>query len=256
MLILAGAHIAVAPAACSAIGVFVMLGSDAAAESIPSNTAHEAARKDVFAVIPPFVPMGDTIRRSGAAGGLHRICDRALRRLRGRLAIATVAGVSIAAPAAVSRIAHPQREEPGHRQSLALGAVAGSACLGMLVPPSVLLIVWAILTEPGAGAPFIAGIRPGPMPVGLLAAHVIVAAVARPSSPPRGRRCARSCSGGSGSWRSSLSSSAASGRAPSHPPGPRASARSPRSSWAWRRGCAAATCPTPRSGRGAPRRPS
>ena len=193
VLIFLGVHIGIALGICSALGVWLMLGSFEAAVSILGNTAYEAVRNDVFAVIPLFVLMGDFISRSGAAGDLYRICDRTLRRLPGRLAIATIAGntvfaavtgVSIAAAAAFSRIAYPEMMRVGYRQSFALGAVAGSACLGMLIPPSILLIVWAILTEMSVGALFIAGVLPGILLAGLFSTYVIVAAVRNPSIAP------------------------------------------------------------------------
>jgi len=193
LLILLGTHIGVALAVCSGFGVWLMLGSFEAAISILGNTAFEAVRKDVFAVIPLFVLMGDFISRSGAAGDLYRICDRTLKKLPGRLAIATIAGntvfaavtgVSIAAAAAFSRIAYPEMKRVGYNQTFALGAVAGSACLGMLIPPSVLLIVWAILTEMSVGALFIAGIVPGIILAGLFAAYVIIAAIRNPDIAP------------------------------------------------------------------------
>lgn len=192
-LILFGVHIGVAFAICSALGVWLMLGSMEAALAILGNTAFEAVRKDVFAVIPLFVLMGDFISRSGAAADLYRICDRALRRLPGRLAIATIAGntvfaavtgVSIAAAAAFSRIAYPEMRKLGYKQTFALGAVAGSACLGMLIPPSVLLIVWAILTEMSVGALFIAGIIPGILLALLFTAYVIISAIRNPEIAP------------------------------------------------------------------------
>lgn len=193
VLILMGVHIGVSLAICSALGVWLMLGSFEAAISILGNTAYEAVRKDVFAVIPLFVLMGDFISRSGAAGDLYRICDRTLKRLPGRLAIATIAGntvfaavtgVSIAAAAAFSRIAYPEMMKVGYKQTFALGAVAGSACLGMLIPPSVLLIVWAILTEMSVGALFIAGILPGILLALLFSAYVIIAAIRNPEIAP------------------------------------------------------------------------
>ncbi|NND17111.1 MAG: TRAP transporter large permease [Silicimonas sp.] len=193
VLILAGTHIGVALAVCSGLGVWLMLGSFEAAVSILGNTAYEAVRKDVFAVIPLFVLMGDFISRSGAASDLYRICDRSLKHLPGRLAIATIAGntvfaavtgVSIAAAAAFSRIAYPEMKKVGYKQTFALGAVAGSACLGMLIPPSVLLIVWAILTEMSVGALFIAGVLPGILLAGLFSAYVIIAAVLKPEIAP------------------------------------------------------------------------
>lgn len=193
VLILLGVHIGVAFAVCSALGVFLMLGSVEAALAILSNTAYEAVRKDVFAVIPLFVLMGDFISRSGAASDLYRICDRVLKRVPGRLAIATIAGntvfaavtgVSIAAAAAFSRIAYPEMKKHGYKQTFALGAVAGSACLGMLIPPSVLLIVWAILTETSVGALFVAGVLPGILLATLFALYVIVSAIRNPEIAP------------------------------------------------------------------------
>lgn len=194
LLILGGFHIAIALAACSVLGVWLMLGNLDIALSILGLTAYEAIRKDIFAVIPLFVLMGDFISRSGAAGDLYRICDRALRRLPGRLAIATIAGntifaavtgVSIAAAAAFSRIAYPEMRKAGYKQTFSLGVVAGSACLGMLIPPSVLLIVWAILTEMSVGALFVAGIVPGLLLAALFAAYVIISAYRNPTIAPR-----------------------------------------------------------------------
>lgn len=193
ILILFGVHIGVSLAICSALGVWLMLGSIETALAILGNTAYEAVRKDIFAVIPLFVLMGDIISRSGAAGDLYRLCDRALKRLPGRLAIATIAGntvfaavtgVSIAAAAAFSRIAYPEMRKLGYKQNFALGAVAGSACLGMLIPPSILLIVWAILTEMSVGALFIAGLLPGLVLAFLFTAYVVVSAIRDPEIAP------------------------------------------------------------------------
>ena len=193
LFIVLGVHIGVSLAICSALGVWLILGSMEAAIAILGNTAFEAVRKDVFAVIPLFVLMGDIISRSGAASDLYRICDRSLKRLPGRLAIATISGntvfaavtgVSIASAAAFSRIAYPEMMKVGYRQTFALGAVAGSACLGMLIPPSVLLIVWAILTEMSVGALFIAGIIPGIVLAALFIGYVVVAALRTPEIAP------------------------------------------------------------------------
>ncbi|MBF9038259.1 TRAP transporter large permease subunit [Rhodobacterales bacterium LSUCC0387] len=192
-LIVMGVHIGIALALCSGLGVWLMIGSFEAAVSIMGNTAYEAVRKDVFAVIPLFVLMGDIISRSGAAGDLYRICDRGLKRLPGRLAIATIAGntvfaavtgVSIAAAAAFSRIAYPEMKKLGYKDTFSVGAVAGSACLGMLIPPSILLIVWAILTEMSVGALFIAGIIPGIVLALLFSGYVVTAAKLRPHLAP------------------------------------------------------------------------
>lgn len=193
VLIMLGTHIGLALALCSGLGVWLMMGRLDIALSVLGNTAYEAIRKDIFAVIPLFVLMGDVISRSGAAGDLYRLCDRGLRRLPGRLAIATIAGntifaavtgVSIAAAAAFSRIAYPEMKRAGYKQTFSVGVVAGSACLGMLIPPSILLIVWAVLTELSVGALFMAGIVPGILLALLFAGYVIIAAWLRPEIAP------------------------------------------------------------------------
>jgi tripartite ATP-independent transporter DctM subunit len=108
----------------------------------------------------------------------------AIATIAGNTVFAAVTGVSIAAAAAFSRIAYPEMKRVGYKQTFALGAVAGSACLGMLIPPSVLLIVWAILTEMSVGALFIAGIVPGIMLALLFSGYVVIAATLKPEIAP------------------------------------------------------------------------
>lgn len=193
VLILLGAHIGISLGLVSCLGVFLILGDWEAALSIVSGTAYDAVRNQVFAVIPMFVLMGDIIAKSGAATDLYRLCDRALSRLPGRMAIATVAGnavfaavtgVSVASAATFSRIAYPEMRRFGYKKTFALGAVAGSACLGMLIPPSVLLIVWGILTEMSVGALFLAGVVPGILLALLFALFAILAALHDPTVAP------------------------------------------------------------------------
>jgi TRAP-type C4-dicarboxylate transport system permease large subunit len=154
-----------------------------------ASTAYEALRDYVFAVIPLFMLMGEFIARSGAVTDVYRGINRGLRRLPGRLALATVlgnamfslvTGVSIASAAAFSRISYPEMKRYGYDRRFALGAVAGSSCLGMLIPPSVLMIVWGILTEKSIGQLFLAGLVPGIMVAGLFCVYILIVAVLRP----------------------------------------------------------------------------
>lgn len=170
VLVVLRVHIGIALGVASVVGVFLAYGDINIALSVLSTTAYEAIRADTLMVIPLFVLMGEIISRAGAASDLYKLCDRGLRRLPGRLAAATVignaafaavSGVSIASAATFSRIAYPEMVKAGYDRSYSLGVIAGSACLGMLIPPSVLLIIWAILTEGSVGALFIAGIGPG-----------------------------------------------------------------------------------------------
>jgi C4-dicarboxylate transporter DctM subunit len=170
VLVFAGVHIAVALGITAALGIYLMSGDIEVVRSFVASTAYEALRDYVFAVIPLFMLMGDFLAKCGAATDLYTLANRMCRWLPARLAVATiisnaifafVTGVSIAAAAAFSRIAYPEMMRFGYQRKFALGCVAGSACLGMLIPPSVLMIVWGVLTEISIGKLFLAGVIPG-----------------------------------------------------------------------------------------------
>lgn len=193
VMILMGIHIGTSLGLIAGLGVYLILGNAEAALSIISSAAYDSVRNQVFAVIPLFVLMGDIVAKSGAATDLYRICDRGLARLPGRLSVATVAGnavfaavtgVSVASAATFSRVAYPEMRRFGYDKRYALGAVAGSACLGMLIPPSILLIVWGILTEMSVGALFVAGVVPGLILAFFFAAYSVVRAIRNPEVAP------------------------------------------------------------------------
>ena len=194
VLILASVQIGIALGVASVIGVYLAYGDFQIALSILGSTAYDAIRSHALAVIPLFMLMGEMISRSGAAADLYRLCDRALGRLPGRLAVATVlgnaafaavSGVAIASAATFSRIAYPEMRRSGYAKSYALGVIAGSGSLGMLIPPSVLLIVWAILTEGSVGALFVAGVIPGLLLGLAFVIYCTLKAVASPAVAPR-----------------------------------------------------------------------
>ena len=192
-----GVHIAIALGMASALGIFLVTGgSPSVVLAMLGSTAYEALRAYEFAVIPLFMLMGEFVSRSGAVTDVYRAIQRSLRRLPGRLAVATllgnaifsfVTGVSIASAAAFSRIAYPEMKRFGYHKGFALGAVAGSSCLGMLIPPSVLMIVWGLLTERSIGQIFLAGVLPGLLLVTLFVCYVLVTAVLRPALVGGGR---------------------------------------------------------------------
>jgi C4-dicarboxylate transporter DctM subunit len=192
-LVAIGVHIAVALGITSALGIFMVTGADGYAfetvQRMLAATAYEAIRELVFAVIPLFLLMGEFISKSGTVTDVYRGINRMLRRLPGRLAIATVlgnamfsfvTGVSIASAATFSRIAYPEMRRFGYHPGFALGSVAGSSCLGMLIPPSVLMIVWGILTEQSIGQLFAAGVFPGLLLMSLFIVYVFAMALLRP----------------------------------------------------------------------------
>jgi C4-dicarboxylate transporter DctM subunit len=189
VMVVMGVHIAVALGIASALGVYLVTGNFGVVERMLASTAYEALRDYVFAVIPLFMLMGEFIARSGAVTDVYKGINRGLRRIPGRLALATVlgnalfslvTGVSIASAAAFSRISYPEMKRHGYHRSFALGTIAGSSCLGMLIPPSVLMIVWGILTEKSIGALFLAGVIPGLMVAGMFCLYILGVAILRP----------------------------------------------------------------------------
>ncbi|GEO14313.1 TRAP transporter large permease [Microvirga aerophila] len=188
-LVLFGTHIAVALGITSALGIYLMQEDIEVVRSFISNTAYEGIRDYIFAVIPLFILMGEFLAKSGAARDLFNLVNRLTKWLPGRLGVATVlanavfafvSGVSIAAAATFSRIAYPEMKRFGYNRQFSLACIAGSACLGMLIPPSVLMIVWGVLTEQSIGSLFMAGVVPGMVVVVVYSAYIIGTAILRP----------------------------------------------------------------------------
>lgn len=200
--ILLGFHISFAFGIAAFIGNVLLFGGSEGdwelgfniALSGVGSVAYEYLRSEVFAAIPLFMLLGDFVNKSGSARDLYNLINRGFRMVPGRLAVATVGGnavfaavtgVSIAAAAAFSRIAYPQMRLHGYERKFALGSVAGSACLGMIIPPSVLLIVWGIISEKSIAALFIAGAVPGLILALFFMVYIAVSATLRPELAPK-----------------------------------------------------------------------
>lgn len=201
--VVGGIHIGLSLGVSALIGTWLMFGTFGSLEEAwfgytlasgqVGSTSFFALRDFVFAVIPLFVLMGEFVSRSGSAGDLYRVMNFGLKRIPGRLAVATVAGnavfaavtgTSLASAAAFSRLAYPEMMKAGYNRKFALGSVAGSACLGMLIPPSVLLIIWGIVTEISIGFLFLAGIFPGLLLALLMAFYCSGFAMFKPDMAP------------------------------------------------------------------------
>ena len=138
-----------------------------------------------FATIPFFVLMGLLVSITNGGKDNFDVAETLLRRLRGGLGVATVAantvfaavtGVSIASAAVFTRVAVPEMVNHGYRASFAAGTVAGSSVLGMMIPPSLLLIIYGVLAEQSIGTLFIAGIIPGFMMAAAFASMIMLMA--------------------------------------------------------------------------------
>jgi C4-dicarboxylate transporter DctM subunit len=170
VLVLVGVHIGVALSLLSVIGIWAITGKLAVAISLLNTTAYQSVMDYIFAVIPLFVLMGILANLSGATRDLFSSAQVLFGRIRGGIGIATVianaifaaiTGVSVASAAVFSKLAIPEMERLNYDRKFAYGIVAGSAILGMLIPPSILMIVYGVLTEQSIGKLFAAGIGPG-----------------------------------------------------------------------------------------------
>ncbi len=181
LLVFAGVEIAVCLGIIGFLALYLSTGDIGMTMNFMSSTAYEALRDYVFAVIPLFLLMGEFIARSGIASDLFWAIDQRLRRLPGRLAYATISGnvlfgfvtgTSVASATTFTSIAYPQMKRFGYHRPFSLGIIAGSSCLGMLIPPSILMVVWGILTEQSIGQLFLAGVFPGLILASMMALHV------------------------------------------------------------------------------------
>lgn len=170
LLIWLGLHVAVALGLTSFVGVWLLKDSAEVATSMLAQGASDAIASHIFGVVPLFVLMGFLVSIADIGKDAFEVANQGLRRLRGGLGIATVAanavfaaitGISIASAAVFTRVAVPEMLRYGYKAGFATGVVAGSSVLGMLIPPSLLMILYGFLAEVSVGAMFMAGVVPG-----------------------------------------------------------------------------------------------
>jgi tripartite ATP-independent transporter DctM subunit len=169
VLITIGMPIGIGMLLISFVGV-AFIRNDVVAMRMLGQVANDSLEEYLFAVVPLFVLMGLLVTVSGVGRDTFDVFQRLLRRLMAGLGIATVfanaifaaiTGISIASATVFSRVAVPEMIRHGYTRKFATGVVAGSSVLGMLIPPSLLFIVYAILAEESVGRMFLAGIIPG-----------------------------------------------------------------------------------------------
>ena len=170
ILIYAGIHVAVALGLVSFIGVWISRDSIDVAISLLAAATHDTIAHAVFANIPLFALMGIVSAEIGLGADIYKVAHQFFQRIRGGLGMATVAanamfasitGSSIASASVFTRIAVPEMLRFGYTRQFSVGVVAGSSVLGMLIPPSSMLIIYAIVAEQSVGHMFIAGFIPG-----------------------------------------------------------------------------------------------
>jgi tripartite ATP-independent transporter DctM subunit len=170
LLIYSGMHISTSLLLVSFVGIALIRGDWDMAGKMLGQTATDAVTEYEFGTAPLFVLMGFMVMAAGIGRDSYIVAERMFGRFRGGIGQATVVGnavfsavtgVSIAAVVMFTRMAVPEMLRRGYPHKLAVGVVAGSAMLGMLIPPSVLMIIYAVITETSIGDMYTAGIVPG-----------------------------------------------------------------------------------------------
>jgi C4-dicarboxylate transporter, DctM subunit len=169
-LIVLGMPIGLSLISTGAIGVWLIRENPDLAFRFTAMATYSGIQDYIFATIPLFVLMGLLVSVSDIGKDTFEVAQALLRRIRGGLGIATVGanavfaavtGVSIASAAVFTKVAVPEMVRHGYTMRFAAGTVAGSSILGMLIPPSLLMIVYGVLAEVSIGKMFVAGVIPG-----------------------------------------------------------------------------------------------
>jgi C4-dicarboxylate transporter DctM subunit len=189
VLIYAGMYVAIALAMLSFVGVWLIREDFGIASNMLALAVNDAISDYVFGVVPLFVLMGLLVAVADIGKDTFEVANQMLRRIRGGLGVATVAanavfaaitGISIASAAVFTKVAVPEMLRHGYNARFAVGVVAGSSVLGMLIPPSLLLILYGVLTEKSIGDLFIAGIIPGLVLALAYAVGIVLMATIKP----------------------------------------------------------------------------
>jgi len=168
-----------------------------AAFATVQTKVYETGRNYTLSVVPLFILMGNLVTRAGMSQELYRTAYAFIGHLRGGLAMATIVGCagfgaicgsSIATAATFAKVAYPSMKKFGYSDTLATGAIAAGGTLGILIPPSTIMVIYGIMTGTSIGKLFAAGVLPGILATVLLCLVVQWVTWRDPSAGPRGER--------------------------------------------------------------------
>lgn len=169
-----------------------------------AQVVHETGFAYLLSVIPLFILMGNFVARAGLAHELFRAAYMFIGHLRGGLAHATIlacagfgaiCGSSIATAATMSKVAYPSMKKLGYSDTLSTGVIAAGGTLGIMIPPSTIMVIYGIVTETHIGKLFAAGVIPGLLTALLMMVGIVIMASHDPEHAPAGERA---------SWRERL----------------------------------------------------
>lgn len=193
ILLLTGIPVGIAMLGAALLGLWVLAGTRVV-ESTMRSAAFESTSSWSYSVIPMFILMGMILWKSGLTASAFETARRWLGWLPGGLAVATnFAGAVLAASSgstigityALGKVSIPEMLKSGYRPELAVGSVAAAGTLGQIIPPSLLLVVYAGAAAVPVGPQLLAGVIPGIMLAVAFAVMIIGHAIVRPSLAPR-----------------------------------------------------------------------
>jgi len=178
------------------VGLGLTRGWPAALASVVT-TIYESGFQYTLSVIPLFILMGNLIAHAGMSDGLYRAANAFVGHRRGGLATATilacagfgaVCGSAIATAATMAKVAYPSMKRFGYADGLAAGSIAAGGTLGILIPPSVIMIIYCLMTEQNISVMFAAGLLPGLVATGFYVLAIAYATWRDPAAGPPGER--------------------------------------------------------------------
>jgi tripartite ATP-independent transporter DctM subunit len=168
-----------------------------AAAAMIAQTTYETGLAYTLSVIPLFILMGNFVVRARMSEELYHAAYTFLGHRRGGLAMSTIVacagfgaicGSSIATAATFAKVSYPPMRKYGYKDVLAVGSIAAGGTLGILIPPSTIMVIYGIMTETNIGKLFVAGILPGLVATGLLCLAVEWMTWRDPLAGPPGER--------------------------------------------------------------------
>jgi len=190
ILLAIGVHIAIALAMVGVIGFFVFQGTAGLAPLIPFSTLDSF----ILTAIPLFIFMGEILVQCGASDMIYRGTSRLLAWLPGGLfhanigacaMFAAISGSSPATAATIGTVAIPALKKRGYDTYITLGSLAAGGTLGILIPPSINMIVYGVLAEESIGQLFAGGVIPGIILSGMFMIYIGFRAVRNPGLAPK-----------------------------------------------------------------------
>lgn len=177
-------------------GFAAIISIDPALATLASSPIRTVTNYNL-SLIPMFILMGVFATATGMSRELFRVGQAWLGRYKGGMAMSTLAacggfaaicGSSVATAATMTKVALPEMQRQGYSNSLAAGVIASGGTLGILIPPSVVLVLYGFLTEQDIGKLLVAGIIPGILAILVQVAVILIIAWRKPESMPPGER--------------------------------------------------------------------